>query len=244
MPVTQQPLNAAELAHLQASAGELQRYVQGTAALAIARRAAFWDALRREATRMLGADAEMAMQTIAGAELYARNLQADRDAATFAELVSGLTAGRYQLAPWVEADGRDVATHFGVVRAGQLGLWPLVPVLIIAAGAAALAGAWVLADLYLQSRKLEAEADQTRAQTASRITAAVTQLSASDPQAAAQLATALSQANAAANAAQPSWLDRLVQGAKDVVAGAATSGFGGVAVALGLLWLLSKRGRA
>lgn len=220
-----------ERAELGAARDALERFVRGQVALAVVQRWALWDSLRRN----LGA----ALQGLAGPELLAANAEQDQRARQLAMLVRGLDSGQLELAAWAEPleHGRG-PLRLAVVQAGTLGLFPILPVIVIAGAAAIAGGAFVLADAWTEARKLEAEATATRAKTAAQITARVTQLAATDPQGAAQLAGALTAANQAANAAQPSLLDRLTGAVRGVLPSSPDLGWIGWAA---LAWLLLRR---
>jgi hypothetical protein len=215
------PATAAELRELAASADALEAYITGPMALATGRALDFWAALDARARARLANDTRAANQ-----ELASR-------AGQLASIYRGLRSGALELAGWQPPEQE---LRLGVVRAGQLGMWPVVAV--IAVGAVIAAGVWVVLDLWAEARKLEAEADLVRARTAADVQATVAKVAQTDPAAATDLARALAKAQGAANAATGGWLSRV----GDALATGAETAFSstGVLLALGALWFWSR----
>lgn len=199
----------------------LQWYVQNPVATSVAQRRVLYASL----AATLGPH----LQTVLGPELIAAHARAAKREGAFAGIVRGLDAGTLQIVPWFESPADATAiekAHLGIARAGsQLGLWPLAIVALV--GAVVVAGFWVLADTYLETEQIKANADALRAQTAAKITSAVTALSATNPAAATQLAASLTAANRAAAAAPPTVWQQIA---------GAVSNATGTALLLGLLW--------
>lgn len=150
--------------------------------------------------------------------------EALRYARTLATVAHKLQVGDYELAPWAreEKDGSLGQPVIGVVSRGAIrtmGLWPLIPVLVIVAVGTALTGAWVLADLWLQARAAEAKATQVMAEADARFLDAIRQAKSEEERA--QLTQALQAAKAAAAQPAPGWIARAGQAlanlASDVV---------------------------
>lgn len=221
------PATAEQRAEIGAARDALERYVRGAVTNAIVQRWAFWRSLEQSG-------AARAAAPLAGA-----HAAADEDARRFAGLLRGLNTGALELVPWAEPREQGYGTiRLGVARTGALGLFQLVPVLIIAAAAAVASGVFVLADLWLEARKLEAEASNLRAKTAAQITSTVAQVAQQDPHSAAALADALARANQAATAARPSLLDQLVGAIGTALPSSSGLGWLGWAA---LAWLFLRR---
>ena len=190
--------------------------------MAVLRRYAYWQVLRD--VRIPGVDV--------GAQE-----ELDRAAVTFARVVHALNAGAFQLAAWSDERGK---LTLGVVQRGgkdsELGLWPLIP-LVVAGGAAAYGG-WILVDAWLAVRALEARTDAARAQAQVAATAAVA--AAPNAEAAAKIADALERANRAAANVQPGLLDRLA-GAAGAISQTVKDSSGTALLVLAGLWLWSRR---
>jgi len=201
----------------------LQWWIQNPVATSVAQ--------RRVQYASLAASLGPHFATVVGPELVAAHARAAKRESAFGGVVRGLESGALQIVPWFDsaADATSMErAHLGVARAGsQLGLWPLAVVALIGVVVVAGVGIWVLADTYLETQKIKADADALRAQTAAKVTSAVTALSATNPAAAVQLSNALTAANRAAQAAPPTVWQQL--------AGAASSA-AGKAILLGLLW--------
>jgi hypothetical protein len=146
--------------------------------------------------------------------------------------VRALDNGTAELQPY-QRPGEPV--RFAVRRVGgamdSLGWWAAAVKVLQVAGGAALTGAgYMLGDAWLDTKKLEAAADQTRANVLAQLTAKA----GSDPRAAAEIAKAVGQADR--DSADPSsWFDKLT--------GSAGAGLGGAAVALGVIWFMGRRKR-
>jgi len=197
-------------------------------------------AQRRALYSSLAASLGPHFATVVGPELVAAHARAAKRESAFAGVVRGLESGALQIVPWFDsaADATSMErAHLGVARAGQvnLGLWPLAVVALIGVVVAAGVGIWVLADTYLETQKIKADADALRAQTAAKVTSAVTALSATNPAAAVQLSNALTAANRAAQAAPPTVWQQL---------SGAVSSAAGTAVLLGLLWYAYRNRRS
>jgi hypothetical protein len=163
--------------------------------------------------------------------LKTRNSNADKHAREWAALIRALNRGEAELVGWTEAlpeRGPITAAdlRLGIVKTGSLpkavGVFPLIPVLVVAAGALASVGTWLVADAWTQAQLIEAEALKVDADNRATITAAITAApTLADKQA---LAAAYEKANKAASAAQPaSWLEQL-----KAIAGAGASSLGGL----------------
>lgn len=140
---------------------------------------------------------------------------------SLAGVAGGLQAGTLELCAWQRGDTYAI----GVVRAGTVPRgddmgWVLVPVIVV--GIAAV-GVWVLVDLWLTARQLEAQAQIKRAELAAAAQQAIT-LAPPDQRAA--LASAMAQANQSIAVATqtPDWLTRVGNVASQV----ASSLFDGV----------------
>lgn len=240
----------AELSQLQASVQQLENYMRGQVARVIASRYAFWQALKAQA---LTQNAQSLLEQLLGPELVTLNAQADHNAAAFGDMLRGLDSGELKLAAWTQQSesGAQSPLQLGIVRQGtdpgRLGQWQLLAPIIVrtAVQATVAVGAWVLANAWTTSRQLEAQADKVKADTAAKITAAVTSVAKQDPAAARALADALGNANNAANAATPGLLDQIggavrdvTQSVRDVSSGIRESG--GEIVFLLLAWLVYK----
>jgi hypothetical protein len=166
-----------------------------------------------------------------------------KDVRGLAAIAGGLQLGRYELANWQDEQGQ---LHVGVVPAGsvhtELG-WGVVPVLLI--GVAAV-GVWVLVDLYLRARELEARAAVKTAELQQQAQNAIASAPA-DQRAA--LAAAFAKANAALN--PPDWLTRVgmtLANAGAAVGRSVGSSIGGAAekmlwplLGIGLVLVLASR---
>jgi len=230
-------LTAAQLAELRRAAAVLERAMGGEVALAIARRWAF--------TRSLEASATAAGVTLAqlSPAVARANGQADGSARRWAQLLEALRAGAAVVQPWApESEAGLGPVRLGIARAGGLGLWQLVPTLVIgAASALAAAGGWVILDAWTEARREQATADRVRAETAAAVSSAITQAAKISPDAAAQLAQALQRANQAASGAQPSLLGSLA-GAVDATVSTARDS--GPWLALAAIYFFARRRKA
>lgn len=139
----------------------------------------------------------------------------------FAQVAAGLERGRYQLAAGQVQPGQYTigVIKRGAVRSSMAGWLPIIIVGVVAVGV------WVLVDLYLEARKLEAAAAVKRAELQQQMTHAI---AASPPDQRDQLAAALARANA--SAAPQDWLTRIgntlsnaAATAGSAIAGAASS---------------------
>jgi len=205
-------LEPQQLVQVRAGAAELERAMTGEVALAVARRWAFARSLERSAT---AAGVSLALLSPAVARA---NAEADQHARAWAAMLAGLRTGALVLLPWSQRTEAGLGpVHYGVARAGALGVWQLVPALIVGAAAALASAGWLLSNAWLSARAVQAEADKIRAQTAAAVSGAITEAAKTSPAAAAQLAQALDQANRAAAGAQPSILNSLA-GAVDATA--------------------------
>lgn len=143
--------------------------------------------------------------------------------AEIARLVGGLESGRYNLVAWTREGSSDAPTigvaKKGAIKANTLGLWPLLPVLVIVAAGAALAGAWILADLYLAAKLADAQARKVQAEADARFLDAIRTARTEEDRA--SLTTAYQAAKAAAGATPPGWITKAGQSlanlASDVV---------------------------
>ena len=215
---------------VRASVATLERYIRGPVTLAVLRRYAFWHALQ---------------QTLPGAAatLAAEHREQDELAQRFAALLRGLDAGTLQVLPWREATEGPAVLRLGVVPAGAIGAGTLgFPILAVIAVGAAAVGAWVLLDAWLAARKLEANTDALRAKTQAEVTRAVTQLSATDPMGARQLANALTAANRAAANVQPGILERIGETVDKITE--TVSDNSSWLLALAAVWLFGRRRHA
>lgn len=201
----------------------LQWWIQNPVATSVAQ--------RRVQYASLAASLGPHFATVVGPELVAAHARAAKRESAFGGVVRGLEGGTLQIVPWFDSAASATSmenAHLGVARAGsQLGLFPLAVVALIGVVVVAGVGIWVLADTYLETQKIKADADALRAQTAAKVTSAVTALSATNPAAAVQLSNALTAANRAAQAAPPTVWQQI---------GSAASSVAGTAILLGLLW--------
>src|SRR4029077_8362420 len=96
------------------------------------------------------------LERVIGAELVAAHVAADAAARKYATMVSGLRSGELELQPWIATES-GAELNLAVVVKGyaqrSLGLWPIVPLLII--GAVVGAGVY-LTHAWLSLRTLEA----------------------------------------------------------------------------------------
>lgn len=193
-------------AGLAAQAAAIEKFIRGQCSVSCARFAGTWSALRPFAA------------------VLPSNLGAECDALTgeitkFAAVVAGLQAGRFELCAWQSAPG---SFRIGVVKKGSVphdGMgWAIVPIIVIGV---AVVGVWILADLYLKSRELEAAAHVKQAELQQQMTHAIASAPADQRD---QLAAALARANA--SAAPQDWLTRIgnaLSDAGDRVGGALSS---------------------
>lgn len=224
-------MSPAELEGVRAQAADLEALVLGPVSTTVAQRWAFWQSLRTQAAALGASESRLAAYM---PDVVAANRAADQSARKLAQVIAGLRTGAYELQPWATAQG-DI--QLGVIQRGGLGAFPLVTVLWSAATAVVAGGAWIVANLWATAKEMQAEAELTRAKTASKITDLVDTVGRDDPQLGAQLADALGRANDAANRASPGLLDSLIQSGRDLVQ--SVTGGGGW-VWLGLLWLWSR----
>lgn len=206
----------------------LQWWTTNPVATAVAQRRVFYSSMAAALGPQLNA--------VVGPQLIGEHAQATKREAAFANIVRGLDGGTLQIVPWYDsaaATANVENAHLGVARVGsQLGLWPLAVVALVGVVVVAGVGIWLLADMYLETEKLKADADSLRARTAAKVTDAVTKLSTTNPAAATQLAGALANANRAVQAAPPTVWQQI---------GGAVSNATSSAILLGLLWYAYKR---
>lgn len=239
-------LSATERASLADAVVKLEAYMQGPAATAIARRYLFWQSLRGSAAQY-----GISPSDVVSDALVSANTLADRNAQSYARLLSGLFSGELKLAAWTPQGESSQPMQLGIVRAdvqpSALGQWQFLPIVARVVGQVAVAaGAWVLANAWTTSRELEAQADKTRADTSAQITQTISALAKQDPARATALANALAAASKAASQGSPGILDRLASAVQDVTATAREVGTGvqessSLLVLLGILYLLGKR---
>lgn len=223
------PANPAQIAQLRAGAASFEQYA-GQVSRVVAARWAYWNTLKREAARY-----GVNVAGVVGAELATAHDQADVAAGQWAGMVRQLDVGRAQLAAWTvpgELDGGQL--RLGVVVAGSiptnLSLWPIVPIIVYAAGAAISVGTWLLADAWLGARKIEAETARLQAQTQAKITQAVAAAAAQGgPDAAATVADAIAKANASAQQPTASIFDQILGGIGNLIP-TTPGGVGGLAL--------------
>lgn len=226
MPVA--PANAEQLAAMRRDADAFQAYALGPCASAVLARYAFYESICKSAPQSLSQ------------ALIDENAAADAAAVKFAQAVAALNTGKLELAHWSAQEQNAGALTLGVVRAGsiprELGLWPIVPVIVI--GVAAV-GVWLVVNAWLSVRQLEAQSDALRAKTQAAVSLAVTQAGARDPAAATVIAAALERANAAASGVQPGLLDKLAGAVGDVGGGLRDNAT--LLLVLGAAWAFSRR---
>jgi hypothetical protein len=155
----------------------------------------------------------------------------------FGEAMRALDNGTASLQPYTLPN--DATVRFAVIKTGStLGWWPIAVQVVKVAGPWVLSAAAVyLADGWLDARKADSAANETRANTENALAGYVQALEKRGDTAGAQrLAQTVAQASQAANAAEgtTSWLDTL----KTAAAGAGVSS---ALLALGALYLFSKR---
>jgi hypothetical protein len=185
---------------------------------------------------------------VLGAELAGRNVDLLAVDRAYGQLLAGLRGGRYVVVPWqVQGEGGALgAVQLGIAQAGNsnLGQWAaLVPVIVrVAVQVVAGVGAWVIANAWTHAKELEAKAEQTRADTQAKVSAAVTSLAATDPSAANALADALTRANNAAAGIQPGALDRIIDMLEGGARGASSFFENNLLLIIALgLWAMSRR---
>jgi hypothetical protein len=244
-------LTAQEQAAVRQGVAKLETFMVQDVAKAMAARLVYFRVLA-DAAQQVGASDLLAQML--GPSVLQANAIASQNAAKFIALRRGLDAGDLVLVAWSEGGEQQPGPlQLGIVKRETqpqtLGQWQVVlPAVVRVAGQAALAiGSWVLVNAWTTAHELSAQAEKTRADTASKMTSAVAQLAKTDPDRAQQLAAVLSQAQSAANAATPGLLDQLIGSVRDITGGvhelargagsAAESGL----LLLGLLWYLSKR---
>jgi hypothetical protein len=167
----------------------------------------------------------------------------------YGELLAGMKRGAYVVVAWQLAGegGQLGPIQLGIAQAGNsnLGQWAAVlPVIVrVAVQVVAGVGAWVIANAWTHAKELEAKADQTRADTQAKVSAAVTALASTDPKGASALADALTRANNAAGGVQPGAIDRIIDALEG--GGRAVGGFfENNLLLIGLvLWAMSRRAR-
>jgi hypothetical protein len=201
--------------HFESYAHEVSRVV--------ARRAVYWQTIKSLAER-------------AGVSLAGFPIAADNDAATaraqrWQSWLTELDAGRAELVPW-QRGNEPIRLAVRRAGAGPLGYWALVvQVLRLAVGAVLSGAAWLAADAWGETEKVDAEARRLDAATRAQLG----ELAKADPRLAPQILEAMAAADRAAAGAGPDWIDRLTTGLG--------AGLGGGMVALAVVWFLSMRGR-
>src|ERR1051325_602345 len=153
-------LSATERASLADAVVKLEAYMQGPAATAIARRYLFWQSLRNSAAQY-----GISPSDVVSDALVSANTLADRNAQSYARLLSGLSSGELKLAAWTPQGESSQPMQLGIVRAdvqpSALGQWQFLPIVARVVGQVVIAaGAWVLANAWTTSRELEAQADK------------------------------------------------------------------------------------
>ena len=190
------------------SAEQLENYIQGPVNDACARFYVYWRTVR----------SSPAVNTVPAQHRRTCDALASR-IEIFAVVVAGLSLGTFELQMWqfTDAHGNALQTPtWGVVRAENpqtLG-FAVVPYVVAIIVGTALGAAWALADLYLTSRKLEAESDRNRTLLAREISAAIAAAAPADRDA---LAASLARANRSVADLKPQgFLDRLGATLSDV----------------------------
>lgn len=222
---------------LPPTADEIEALLRGRVSASLGSYYVFWRVLER---------------TVGGRVLSIQQLELASDLArkieVFSTIVAGLSVGRYslQLWQWTDRQGRPLQTPtWGVVRTpDDTGLgFAVLPYVVAVVVGAVLSGAFVLADIYLTARKLEAQADLERVRIAQSVSNAIAAASGEERQ---ELVDAFAKANDAVVSIKPqSWLDRLgskVSGIGASITGAsATTGWAVAGIALLALYLFGGR---
>lgn len=232
-----------QVQQLRAGAQAFEEYAAGVSRV-VGVRFAYWATLKAEAARYGINPGE-----IVGAQLAAEHDAADAHARQWATTVRALDSGRAQLAGWTVPGETMSALRLGVVQTGTLpitvGVWPIVPILVVAAGAILSVGTWLLGDAWLTARNTEAEAIKLQTQTQAKITAAVIEAGKQSPQAATALADAIAKANASAQQPTSSIFDRLANAiggaAENLTSGPGLAGMG--LLFLAFLYFSSRKGK-
>lgn len=223
----------AQIQQLRAAALAFEEYAGGVSRV-VGVRFAYWAALKQQAARYGINPAD-----IVGAKLALEHDAADAHARQWATAVRALDTGHAQLAAWTQpTEGGAGPLRLGVVQTGtlpiQVGVWPIVPIVVYAAGAVLSVGTWLLADAWITAKQTEAEALSLQTQTQAKITQAVIQAGQTSPAAATALADAIAKANASAQQPTSSIFDQLA----NAVGGAAQAlSTGPGLVGMGLLFL-------
>lgn len=218
------------------AAGELERFAKGPAAAAVGEQLAFVTALPRTSA------AELVL----------------KDARNFASSLRALDTRKVVLVPWRREN--ESVVRFALVRADAelaqapapsttlQGLWEIAAVtaaglvLWVVSPAAVLVGAGVyIVDAYAAYKLAEAKAAEGLATAQQTLSAAIAAAAArGDTKTVQALTAAMAQANRAAAASNPSWMDQILGTIRDAAAGAA-GGFGAVALFLALLAFSRQR---
>lgn len=232
-----------QVQQLRAAAQAFEDYAGGVSR-AVAVRYAYWATLKSEAARFGVNPAQ-----ILGAQLALEHEAADAHARQWATAVRALDSGRAQLAAWTMGEG---PLRLGVVQTGtlpiQIGVWPIVPIIVYAVGAAAAVGTWLLADAWVTAKQTEAESLKLQTETQARITKAVIDMAQYvSPDAATSLSEAIARANQSAQQPTNSIFDQLanaIGGAGDAqkIALGGTLGIG--VLFLAWLWFQNRNRRA
>jgi len=222
-----------QVQQLRAAAQAFEDYAAGVSRV-VGVRYAYWHTLRQQAARYGVNPAD-----IVGPQLALEHEAADARARQWATAIRALDTGRAQLAAWTPVgEAGPGPLRLGVVQTGtlpiQIGVFPIVPIVIYAAGAALAVGTWLIADAWTTAKQTEAEALKLQTQTQAKITAAVIEAGKVSPDAATALSDAIAKANLSAQQPTSSIFDQLA----NAFGGAAqTLSTGPGLVGMGLLFL-------
>lgn len=212
---------------LSEAAQDFERYAR-QAAPVIGGRALSWASLVSQ-FQALGVDpARMAPA------LAAQNEKATRAAVHWQKWINALDEGRAELVP-IQVAGGPVTIAVRAVQDTGVGWWPIVmTVARYATMAAATAAGYLTIDSYQDTRRIEATARKTDADTR----AALSGLVEARPDLAPRILQAMETADRAGADAGPDWVDRLTSAATGAAAGL-TSG----ALMLLALWFFMRNNR-
>lgn len=227
--------NTQQAAALVANAKQLEQFV-AAAQSTIAGRYAWWQTVRNFAGQF-----DVNLADVLSAELVDLNAKCDGQARDFATAVLALNNGTAELV------GREVGNELRLAVAAKgaiprpLGVWPIVPIILVGAG---LVAGVVMMDAWLDMRQAEADAQKAQAANVAKWAELAQKAQAIGPDAMKQLQRVIDAANNAA--AQPAGgilakLARPVTAVVDTVTEAAEDTGGWLVLAVIAAFALSRR---
>lgn len=212
---------------LAAAAQQFEQYARDVSPI-VGGRALYWASVSAQFQQAGYDPARMAPQ------LAAENERATRLGVKWQQWINALDDGRAELVP-VQVGNGPVTIAVRPISRAELGWWPLVVTVVRYASQAALVAAgYFTVNAYQDTQQTLASARKTDADTRSSLAA----LAEMHPQIAPQVLSAMEEADKAAHAPGPDWIDRLTGAATGIAAG-----IGSGAMLLLAWWWFTQRGK-